>query len=80
MQVVSQRAGSRGNVVGLRFIHLQGAHSQRLARWLRSRDELAALRQSRAQAGQVQQLIEAAPLAARSIKDLAEARARTEEA
>ncbi|HEU4992510.1 MAG TPA: PilZ domain-containing protein [Luteimonas sp.] len=37
MQVVSQRAGSRGSVVGLRFIHLQGAHSQRLARWLRSR-------------------------------------------
>jgi hypothetical protein len=26
-----------GRVAGLRFIHLQGAHSQRLARWLRAR-------------------------------------------
>jgi hypothetical protein len=37
MQVVSQRPAARGSVTGLRFIHLQGAHSQRLARWLRSR-------------------------------------------
>ncbi len=47
------------------------------ARWLRSREELAALRQSRAAAQQVRELIEAAPLAARSIKDIADARAVT---
>ena len=37
VQVVSQRMDDRGNVAGLRFIHLQGPHAQRLARWLRSR-------------------------------------------
>jgi c-di-GMP-binding flagellar brake protein YcgR len=37
VQVVSQRRAAEGNVVGLRFIHMQGAHSQRLGRWLRAR-------------------------------------------
>ena len=37
VQVVSQRMAPEGRVAGLRFIHLQGAHSQRLARWLRAR-------------------------------------------
>ena len=37
MQVVNQRRMAEGNVVGLRFIHMQGAHSQRLGRWLRAR-------------------------------------------
>jgi c-di-GMP-binding flagellar brake protein YcgR len=37
MQVVNQRSTPEGHVVGLRFIHLQGAHAQRLARWLRMR-------------------------------------------
>lgn len=37
MQVVSQRRSAEGNVVGLRFIHMQGANSQRLGRWLRAR-------------------------------------------
>ena len=37
VQVVSQRRSPEGNVVGLRFIHVQGAHSQRLGRWLRAR-------------------------------------------
>jgi hypothetical protein len=37
VQVVSQRSTAEGVVAGLRFIHLQGAQSQRLARWLRFR-------------------------------------------
>jgi hypothetical protein len=37
MQVVNQRRSAEGNVVGLRFIHMQGAQSQRLGRWLRAR-------------------------------------------
>jgi c-di-GMP-binding flagellar brake protein YcgR len=37
MQVVNQRRTAEGNVVGLRFIHMQGTHSQRLGRWLRAR-------------------------------------------
>jgi hypothetical protein len=37
MQVVSQHSTRAGDVAGLRFIHLQGAHSQRLSRWLRAR-------------------------------------------
>lgn len=37
MQVVNQRRAAEGNVVGLRFIHLQGEHSLRLGRWLRAR-------------------------------------------
>lgn len=37
VQVVNQRQGAEGNVVGLRFIHMQGAQSQRLGRWLRAR-------------------------------------------
>lgn len=37
VQVVNQRRIAEGQVAGLRFIHLQGAHSQRLARWLRAR-------------------------------------------
>jgi len=36
VQVVNQRRTSAGDVAGLRFIHLQGTHSQRLARWLRA--------------------------------------------
>lgn len=36
VQVVSQRNTPEGHVTGLRFIHLQGAHSQRLSRWLRA--------------------------------------------
>jgi c-di-GMP-binding flagellar brake protein YcgR len=37
MQVVNQRRSEEGNVAGLRFIHMQGPHTQRLARWLRAR-------------------------------------------
>lgn len=37
VQVVNQRPTGEGTVAGLRFIHLQGTHSQRLARWLRAR-------------------------------------------
>lgn len=37
VQVVSQRHTAEGHVVGLRFIHMQGAHAQRLARWMRAR-------------------------------------------
>jgi c-di-GMP-binding flagellar brake protein YcgR len=37
VQVVSQRSTPEGQVAGLRFIHIQGAHSQRLSRWLRAR-------------------------------------------
>ncbi len=37
MQVVNQRRAAEGDVAGLRFIHLQGAHAQRLGRWLRAR-------------------------------------------
>jgi c-di-GMP-binding flagellar brake protein YcgR len=37
VQVVSQRNTPEGQVAGLRFIHIQGAHSQRLSRWLRAR-------------------------------------------
>ena len=35
MQVVSQRPGDGGSVVGLRFIHLQGQQAQHLGAWLR---------------------------------------------
>ncbi|MDQ2701234.1 MAG: PilZ domain-containing protein [Pseudomonadota bacterium] len=35
MQVVSQRPGDKGSIVGLRFIHLQGAQAQQLGAWLR---------------------------------------------
>ena len=35
MQVVSQRPGDGGSVVGLRFIHLQGPQAQHLGAWLR---------------------------------------------
>jgi len=37
MQVVNQRRSVQGEVVGLRFIHMQGTHTQRLGRWLRDR-------------------------------------------
>ena len=37
VQVVNQRDTDEGNVAGLRFIHLQGVHAQRLASWLRAR-------------------------------------------
>lgn len=37
MQVVSHRREPGGDVAGLRFIHMQGTHSQRLARWLRAK-------------------------------------------
>jgi c-di-GMP-binding flagellar brake protein YcgR len=35
MQVVSQRRGEHGAIVGLRFIHLQGPQAQQLGAWLR---------------------------------------------
>jgi len=44
------------------------------AKWLRSKDELAALRQDRARAQQAQQVIDAAPAAAQGLKDLAQAK------
>ena len=37
MQVVNQWRGPEGETTGLRFVHLQGAHAQRLGRWLRAR-------------------------------------------
>ena len=45
------------------------------SKWLRSKGELDALRQGRARAQQAQQLIEAAPAAAKGLRDLAEAQA-----
>jgi hypothetical protein len=42
------------------------------ARWLRSKDELAVLRQGRAQAQQAEQLVAAFPAAAKGIKELAQ--------
>ncbi len=35
MQVVGQRPGDGGSIVGLRFIHLQGPQAQQLGAWLR---------------------------------------------
>jgi hypothetical protein len=43
------------------------------AKWLRSKEEIDALRQGRAQAQQAQQLVAAAPAAASAVKDLAQA-------
>jgi hypothetical protein len=45
------------------------------AKWLRSKDEIDALRQGRAQAQQAQQLVAAAPAAASAVKDIAQASA-----
>ena len=38
VQVVSQRPGDGGSIVGLRFIHLQGEQAQQLGAWLRLRE------------------------------------------
>jgi hypothetical protein len=41
-------------------------------KWIRSKDEVAALRQGRAQAQQAQQLLQAAPVVSGAIKDISE--------